>query len=227
MEKCNGVVVASAIFNDHDKIRQPKGLGSETLRTVCFFMFIDDATHRVLASHNILAGERGEAGTDRRVARGEACRRRRRRPPAPLREPGHEWRDREVPPAQAVPEREVQRLGGRQDAAHRRPAAAGALVRRREGCGHGGLQAPVQPPHHGGGDRDGAVAQVGRRGCHQGADGDVLPERPAAMVPYQASISVRYCNIAQKEFAFSPSVFGFLLDQTNKQLSYEATETDI
>ncbi|KAF2949029.1 hypothetical protein DAI22_01g077800 [Oryza sativa Japonica Group] len=63
MEKCNGVVVASAIFNDHDKIRQPKGLGSETLRTVCFFMFIDDATHRVLASHNILAGERGEAGT--------------------------------------------------------------------------------------------------------------------------------------------------------------------
>ncbi|XP_052159495.1 probable hexosyltransferase MUCI70 [Oryza glaberrima] len=63
MEKCNGVVVASAIFNDHDKIRQLKGLGSETLRTVCFFMFIDDATHRVLASHNILAGERGEAGT--------------------------------------------------------------------------------------------------------------------------------------------------------------------
>ncbi|EEC70153.1 hypothetical protein OsI_00858 [Oryza sativa Indica Group] len=63
MEKCNGAVVASAIFNDHDKIRQPKGLGSETLRTVCFFMFIDDATHRVLASHNILAGERGEAGT--------------------------------------------------------------------------------------------------------------------------------------------------------------------
>lgn len=63
MEKCNGVVVASAIFNDHDKIRQPKGLGSETLRTVCFFMFIDDATHRVLASHNILAGERGEPGT--------------------------------------------------------------------------------------------------------------------------------------------------------------------
>uniref|UniRef100_A0A0E0JFG1 TOD1/MUCI70 glycosyltransferase-like domain-containing protein n=1 Tax=Oryza punctata TaxID=4537 RepID=A0A0E0JFG1_ORYPU len=63
MEKCNDVVVASAILNDHDKIRQPKGLGSETLRTACFFMFIDDATHSVLASHNILAGERGDAGT--------------------------------------------------------------------------------------------------------------------------------------------------------------------
>ncbi|KAF0924852.1 hypothetical protein E2562_014938 [Oryza meyeriana var. granulata] len=63
MEKCNGVVVASAILNDHDKIRQPKGLGSETLRTACFFMFVDDATYSVLASHNILAGERREAGT--------------------------------------------------------------------------------------------------------------------------------------------------------------------
>ncbi|KAL0442523.1 UNVERIFIED_CONTAM: hypothetical protein Slati_1975000 [Sesamum latifolium] len=28
MEKCDGVVVASAIFNDHDKVRQPRGLGS-------------------------------------------------------------------------------------------------------------------------------------------------------------------------------------------------------
>ncbi|KAH9749427.1 hypothetical protein KPL70_005379 [Citrus sinensis] len=31
MENCNGVVVVSAIFDDHDKIRQPKGLGSKTL----------------------------------------------------------------------------------------------------------------------------------------------------------------------------------------------------
>ncbi|GJN38073.1 hypothetical protein PR202_gb27082 [Eleusine coracana subsp. coracana] len=57
MEKCTGVVVASAILNDYDKIRQPKGLGSETLRTACFFMFIDDATHRVLASHGIVVTE--------------------------------------------------------------------------------------------------------------------------------------------------------------------------
>ncbi|CAJ1935775.1 unnamed protein product [Sphenostylis stenocarpa] len=31
MEKCESVVVVSAIFNDHDKIRQPRGLGSQTL----------------------------------------------------------------------------------------------------------------------------------------------------------------------------------------------------
>nr|CAB3471781.1 unnamed protein product [Digitaria exilis] len=54
MEKCRGVVVASAILNDYDKIRQPKGLGAETLSTACFFMFIDDATHRVLTRHGIL-----------------------------------------------------------------------------------------------------------------------------------------------------------------------------
>nr|XP_045090098.1 LOW QUALITY PROTEIN: probable hexosyltransferase MUCI70 [Aegilops tauschii subsp. strangulata] len=54
MESCRGVVVASAIFNDHDKIRQPKGLGSHTVKAACFFMFIDDRTHRVLASHGIL-----------------------------------------------------------------------------------------------------------------------------------------------------------------------------
>ncbi|KAJ4703860.1 Protein of unknown function (DUF616) [Melia azedarach] len=33
MENCNGVVVVSAIFDNHDKIRQPKGLGSKTLDT--------------------------------------------------------------------------------------------------------------------------------------------------------------------------------------------------
>lgn len=54
MESCRGVVVASAILNDHDKIRQPKGLGSLTLKTACFFMFIDDRTHGVLTNHGIL-----------------------------------------------------------------------------------------------------------------------------------------------------------------------------
>ncbi|KAJ7947298.1 Inner membrane protein oxaA [Quillaja saponaria] len=44
MEMCDGVVVVSAIFNDHDKIRQPRGLGSKTLDNVCFFMFIDETT---------------------------------------------------------------------------------------------------------------------------------------------------------------------------------------
>ncbi|XP_020595884.1 LOW QUALITY PROTEIN: uncharacterized protein LOC110035898 [Phalaenopsis equestris] len=56
MEQCGGVVVVSAIFGDHDKIRQPKGLGFKTLEAVCFFMFIDDSTLKTLNSHNILAG---------------------------------------------------------------------------------------------------------------------------------------------------------------------------
>ncbi|XP_064967834.1 alkaline ceramidase TOD1-like [Musa acuminata AAA Group] len=60
MEKCDGVVVASAIFGDHDKIRQPKRLGGKTLETVCFFMFVDDATLRGLAAHNILTNINGE-----------------------------------------------------------------------------------------------------------------------------------------------------------------------
>lgn len=54
MEKCNEVVVVSAIFGDHDKIRQPKGLGSKTLDHVCFFMFVDDSTLRGLYSHNLI-----------------------------------------------------------------------------------------------------------------------------------------------------------------------------
>ncbi|KAG5562422.1 hypothetical protein RHGRI_005231 [Rhododendron griersonianum] len=54
MEKCNGVVVVSAIFCDHDKIRQPKGLGSKTLDHVCFFMFVDNSTLTGLRSHNLI-----------------------------------------------------------------------------------------------------------------------------------------------------------------------------
>ncbi|PIA42919.1 hypothetical protein AQUCO_02000395v1 [Aquilegia coerulea] len=60
MESCRGVVVVSAIFGDHDKIRQPKGLGSQTLETVCFFMFVDDHTFNVLNSHNILTNKAQE-----------------------------------------------------------------------------------------------------------------------------------------------------------------------
>ncbi|XP_062093275.1 alkaline ceramidase TOD1 [Humulus lupulus] len=55
MENCNGVVVVSAIFNDHDKIRQPKGLGSKTLDNVCFYMFIDDVTLTSLKHHKLLS----------------------------------------------------------------------------------------------------------------------------------------------------------------------------
>ncbi|KAK6133588.1 hypothetical protein DH2020_032717 [Rehmannia glutinosa] len=55
MEKCDGLVVVSAIFNDHDKIRQPKGLGSQTLQKVCFFMFLDDATLNRLHFHSLIS----------------------------------------------------------------------------------------------------------------------------------------------------------------------------
>ncbi|KAL2473757.1 hypothetical protein Fot_49493 [Forsythia ovata] len=55
MEKCEGVVVVSAIFNDHDKIRQPKGIGSKTLDYVCFFMFVDDVTLKGLNHHNLIS----------------------------------------------------------------------------------------------------------------------------------------------------------------------------
>ncbi|XP_057764036.1 alkaline ceramidase TOD1-like [Salvia miltiorrhiza] len=55
MEKCRGVVVVSAVFNDHDKIRQPMGLGSKTLDLACFFMFVDDATLNRLRSDNLIA----------------------------------------------------------------------------------------------------------------------------------------------------------------------------
>ncbi|PSS04902.1 Protein of unknown function DUF616 protein [Actinidia chinensis var. chinensis] len=60
MEKCNKVVVVSAIFGDHDKIRQPKGLGSITLDHVCFFMFVDDSTLIGLEFHNLISRKSGE-----------------------------------------------------------------------------------------------------------------------------------------------------------------------
>lgn len=61
MENCTGVVVASAIFGDHDKLRQPKGLGVRTLETVCFFMFIDNTTLGSLHSHKVLDRIEGES----------------------------------------------------------------------------------------------------------------------------------------------------------------------
>lgn len=60
MENCRGVVVVSAIFNDHDKIRQPKGLGSKTLDDVCFFMFVDDVTLKSLDYHKLISRKSAE-----------------------------------------------------------------------------------------------------------------------------------------------------------------------
>ncbi|TKY59664.1 hypothetical protein E2542_SST16756 [Spatholobus suberectus] len=60
MEKCESVVVVSATFNDHDKIRQPRGLGSQTLENVCFFMFIDDITLKGLEYHGLISTKSSE-----------------------------------------------------------------------------------------------------------------------------------------------------------------------
>ncbi|KAL1335620.1 hypothetical protein AAHE18_10G002100 [Arachis hypogaea] len=60
MEKCDGVVVVSAIFNDHDKIRQPKGIGGKTVEEVCFFMFIDEVTMKGLEDHGMIGRESRE-----------------------------------------------------------------------------------------------------------------------------------------------------------------------
>ncbi|XP_047965056.1 probable hexosyltransferase MUCI70 [Salvia hispanica] len=60
MEKCNGVVIVTAIFNDHDKIRQPRNLGPETSGRVCFFVFVDDATMKGLYSYNVMSNETKE-----------------------------------------------------------------------------------------------------------------------------------------------------------------------
>ncbi|KAK9750742.1 hypothetical protein RND81_02G218400 [Saponaria officinalis] len=57
MNNCREVVVVSAIFGDHDKIRQPKGLGSKTLETTCFFMFVDDSTLKGLIHHNMISSK--------------------------------------------------------------------------------------------------------------------------------------------------------------------------
>lgn len=60
MENCRGVVVVSAIFNDHDKIRQPRGLGPETIRNVCFHMFVDNVTLIGLKNHNLVSENSSE-----------------------------------------------------------------------------------------------------------------------------------------------------------------------
>lgn len=55
MDGCDRVVVVSAIFGDHDKIRQPRGLGAKTLDAVCFFMFVDEVTLDRLDYHSLIS----------------------------------------------------------------------------------------------------------------------------------------------------------------------------
>ncbi|RDX97256.1 hypothetical protein CR513_19992, partial [Mucuna pruriens] len=50
MERCNGVVVASAIFGNFDEINEPKNISGYSRKTVCFFMFVDEETEKYLSS---------------------------------------------------------------------------------------------------------------------------------------------------------------------------------
>ncbi|XVE51344.1 hypothetical protein DITRI_Ditri02bG0032600 [Diplodiscus trichospermus] len=51
MEKCHGVVVASAIFGAFDIIQQPKNISEYSKQTVCFFMFVDEETEADLKTN--------------------------------------------------------------------------------------------------------------------------------------------------------------------------------
>ncbi|PKU77273.1 uncharacterized protein LOC110094319 isoform X1 [Dendrobium catenatum] len=44
MDKCHGVVVASAIFGKYDVMQQPKNISEVSKRSVCFYMFLDEET---------------------------------------------------------------------------------------------------------------------------------------------------------------------------------------
>lgn len=67
MEKCSGVVVITAIFNDHDKIRQPRNLGPKTSDHVCFFVFVDDATMKSLQLQKVMISNENKIGVWRVV----------------------------------------------------------------------------------------------------------------------------------------------------------------
>lgn len=48
MNRCTGVVVASAIIGNYDQLQQPENISRESMNSVCFFMFIDEKTQRHL-----------------------------------------------------------------------------------------------------------------------------------------------------------------------------------
>ncbi|KAK9065339.1 hypothetical protein SSX86_016722 [Deinandra increscens subsp. villosa] len=48
MDRCRGVVVASAIFGAYDLIQQPKNISETAKKNVCFFMFVDEETANFL-----------------------------------------------------------------------------------------------------------------------------------------------------------------------------------
>ncbi|XP_047324373.1 probable hexosyltransferase MUCI70 [Impatiens glandulifera] len=54
MEKCSGVVVASAIFGAYDLIQQPTNISETAAKNVCFFMFVDEETENFLRNSSEL-----------------------------------------------------------------------------------------------------------------------------------------------------------------------------
>ncbi|XP_039121680.1 uncharacterized protein LOC120258374 [Dioscorea cayenensis subsp. rotundata] len=54
MERCHGVVVASAIFGNYDIMQQPKGIGGFSKRSVCFYMFVDEETEAYIKNTSVL-----------------------------------------------------------------------------------------------------------------------------------------------------------------------------
>ncbi|KAG0483118.1 hypothetical protein HPP92_011202 [Vanilla planifolia] len=56
MEKCHGIVVASAIFGNYDVIQHPKNVSETSKRTICFFMFVDEETNTYIRNTSTLDG---------------------------------------------------------------------------------------------------------------------------------------------------------------------------
>lgn len=52
MDKCTGIVVASAIFGNYDLLQQPRNISSYSRRNVCFFMFVDEETQQSFSEAN-------------------------------------------------------------------------------------------------------------------------------------------------------------------------------
>ncbi|CAA6672995.1 unnamed protein product [Spirodela intermedia] len=54
MEQCHGVVVASAIFGNYDVMQQPQNISEISMKTVCFYMFVDEETEAYIKNSSTL-----------------------------------------------------------------------------------------------------------------------------------------------------------------------------
>lgn len=58
MDRCRGIVVASAIFGNYDLILQPSNISDASKKTVCFFMFLDEETESSMRKAGHLDGSK-------------------------------------------------------------------------------------------------------------------------------------------------------------------------